>query len=168
MTAKMAVLMLVVVVALGGLGAGFIRTFDDGDPRAVEPLELRKDDSAPDLVAEDDDEGDGDSTRGDDGTRGGNNTGDGDNTRGNDGTRGGNNTRDGDSTWGNDATRGGDNTGDGDSTWGNDATRGGDNTGDGDATWGNDGSAGGDNSFVAPADPGYYGGGDSGGGYSTG
>jgi hypothetical protein len=132
MTAKMAVLVLAVIVALGGLGAGFIRAFDDDEAVAVDPVELRKDDSAPDLVAEDDDEGDGDSTRGDDGTRGGDNTGDGDATRGNDGTRGG------------------------------------DNTGDGDATWGNDGTAGGDNSFAAPADPGYYGGGDSGGGYSTG
>ena len=88
----------------------------------------------------DDDEGDGDATRGDDGTRGGNNTGDGDRTRGNDGTRGGNNT------------------GDGDRTRGNDGTRGGDNTGDGDATWGNDGTGGGDNSYVAPA---AGGGGDS-------
>jgi hypothetical protein len=133
MTAKMAVLTLAVIVALGGLGAGLIRTIDEGDAQAVEPLELRKDDSGTELVAEtDDDEGDGDSTRGDDGTRGGDNTGDRDSTRGDDGTRGG------------------------------------DNTGDGDATWGNDGTGGGDNSFVTPADPGYYGGGDSGGGYSTG
>jgi hypothetical protein len=169
MTAKMAVLVLAVTVALGGLGAGFIRAFDDGEAVAVDPVELRKDDNAPDLVAqEDDDEGDGDSTRGDDGTRGGDNTGDRDSTRGNDGTRGGDNTGDRDSTRGNDGTRGGDNTGDRDATHGNDGTRGGDNTGDGDATWGSDGTAGGDNSFVAPADPGYYGGGDSGGGYSTG
>jgi hypothetical protein len=133
MTAKMAVLALAVVVALGGLGVGFVRTFDEGAAEAVEPLELRKDDRSPELVAEDDDdEGDGDSTRGDDGTRRGDNTGDRDSTRGNDGTRGG------------------------------------DNTGDGDATWGNDATGGGDNTFAAPADPGYYGGGDSGGGYSTG
>jgi len=150
MTAKMAVLTLAAIVALGGLGVGFVRTFNDSAAQAVEPLELRKDDSSTELVAEDDDEGDGDATRGDDGTRGGNNTGDGDATRGNDGTRGG------------------DNTGDGDATRGNDGTRGGDNTGDGDATWGNDGTGGGDNTFAAPADSGYYGGGDSGGGYSTG
>ena len=113
--AKMAVLTLAVIVALGGLGVGIVRTFDEGKAEAVEPVELRKDDSAPELVAEvDDDEGDGDSTPGDDGTRGG------------------------------------------------------DNTGDGDATWGNDGSGGGDNSYVAPADPDSYGGGDSGGEYSTG
>jgi hypothetical protein len=130
MTAKMAVLMLACIVALGGLGAGFIRTFDESDASAVEPVEMRKDEGTPELVAQedDDDRGDGDSTRGDDGTRGGDNTGDRDSTRGNDGTRGG------------------------------------DNTGDGDATYGNDGTAGGDNSFVAPADPGYYGGGDSHGG----
>jgi hypothetical protein len=94
MTAKMAVLMLAVIVALGGVGAGFIRTFDDGNASAVEPLELRKDDSGTELVSEedDDDAGDGDATRGDDGTRGGNNTGDGDRTRGNDGTGGGDNS----------------------------------------------------------------------------
>ena len=131
--AKMAVLTLAVIVALGGLGVGIVRTFDEGKAEAVEPVELRKDDSAPELVAEvDDDEGDGDSTPGADGTRGGDNTGDRDATRGDDGTRGG------------------------------------DNTGDGDATWGNDGSGGGDNSYVAPADPDSYGGGDSGGEYSTG
>ena len=147
MTAKMAVLMLAVIVALGGLGAGLIRTIDEGDAQAVEPLELRKDESGTELAAEsDDDKGDGDSTRGDDGTRGGDNTGDRDSTRGNDGTRGG------------------DNTGDRDSTRGNDGTRGGDNTGDGDGTWGNDGTGGGDNSYVAPA----YGGGGGGGSYSGG
>jgi hypothetical protein len=134
MTAKLAALMLAVVVALGGLGAGFIRTFDESEADAVEPVELRKDDTGAELVAEedDDDRGDGDSTRGDDGTRGGDNTGDRDSTRGNDGTRGG------------------------------------DNTGDGDATFGNDGTGGGENTYVEPANPGYYGGGDSGGGYSTG
>jgi len=150
-TAKMAVLMLAVIVVLGGAGAGFVRSFDDGEATAVEPIDLRKDDTSAELVAEQDDEGDGDSTRGDDGTRGGDNTGDRDSTRGNDGTRGG------------------DNTGDGDSTRGNDGTRGGDNTGDGDATWGHDGTAGGDNTFAAPAPaPADYGGGDSSGGYSTG
>jgi hypothetical protein len=146
MTAKLAVFTLAVIVALGGLGAGFIRAFETGNADAVEPVELRKDDSGADLAAEeeDDDRGDGDSTRGDDGTRGGDNTGDRDSTRGNDGTRGG------------------DNTGD------RDSTRGGDNTGDGDATFGNDGTAGGDNTYAAPANPSYDGGGESGDGYSTG
>jgi hypothetical protein len=107
MTAKMAVLTLAVIVALGGLGVGFARTFDEGGAEAVEAVELRKDDSSPELVPEDDDEGDGDSTRGDDGTRGGDNTGDRDATRGDDGTRGGNNTGDRDATRGDDGTRGG-------------------------------------------------------------
>jgi hypothetical protein len=93
MTAKLAVFMLAVVVALGGLGAGFIRAFETGKADAVEPVELRKDDSGAELAAEeDDDRGDGDSTRGDDGTRGGDNTGDGDATFGYDGTGGGDNT----------------------------------------------------------------------------
>ena len=160
MTARLAVLTLAAIIAMGGLGIGVARTLDDdataGD---VEPVELRKDDSSPELVAQagdDDDEpsGDGDRTRGDDGTRGGDNTGDGDRTRGNDGTRGG------------------DNTGDGDGTRGNDGTDGGFNT---DGTAGADGTAGGDNTFApapapaapapapAPADGGYYGGGDDSG-----
>jgi hypothetical protein len=116
MTAKLAVFTLAVIVALGGLGAGFVRAFDEGEADAVEPVELRKDDTGAELAAEqdDDDPGDDDSTRGDDGTRGG------------------------------------------------------DNTGDGDATFGDDGTAGGENTYVAPANPGHYGGGDSDGGYSTG
>ena len=57
--------------------------------------------------------------------------------------------------------------GDGDRTRGNDGTGGGANTGDGDATVGNDGTGGGDNSYVAAPSPGY-GGGDSGGGGTTG
>lgn len=62
---------------------------------------------------------------------------------------------------------GSDDDGDGDNTRGNDGTGGGNNTGDRDATVGNDGTAGGDNSYVAAPSPGY-GGGDSGGGGSTG
>ena len=112
MTARLAVLTLAAIIAMGGLGIGVARTLDDdataGD---VEPVELRKDDSTPELVAQagDDDEpsGDGDRTRGNDGTRGGDNTGDGDGTRGNDGTDGGFNT---DGTAGADGTAGGDNT----------------------------------------------------------
>jgi len=89
----MAVITLAVVVALGGLGVGYVRTFDEGSAQAVDSIDLRKDDSGAELVAEeDDDEGDGDKTRGNDGTGGGNNTGDGDWTGGNDGTGGGDNS----------------------------------------------------------------------------
>ena len=58
----------------------------------------RKDDAGAVEVVEDDedDTGDGDRTRGDDGTSGGANTGDGGRTRGDDGTAGGENTRDND------------------------------------------------------------------------
>jgi len=148
---RLAVIALAAVLAFGGLGTALALSGDDDSTAQADPIELRKDDAGDDvLVGEDDDgpEGEGDSTRGDDGTGGGNNTGDGDSTRGNDGTSGG------------------DNTGDGDSTRGNDGTRGGDNTGDGDSTRGNDGTGGGDNSYVAPA----AGGGDDsdGGGYAGG
>lgn len=57
---------------------------------------LRRDDDAGDVAAVDgDNTGDGDGTRGNDGTHGGDNTGDGDATNGNDGTGGGDNTGDG-------------------------------------------------------------------------
>ena len=94
MTAKLAVFTLAVVVALGGLGAAFVRAFDSDEAGAVGSVELRKDDADAALVAEqdDDDRGDGDATRGDDGTRGGDDTGDRDATAGNDGTGGGDNT----------------------------------------------------------------------------
>jgi len=152
MTARFAVILLAGLLAFGGLGLAVTNVFGgDDESAAMKSIELRKDDSGgPELVADEEpDPGDGDRTRGDDGTDGGNNTGDGDRTRGNDGTRGG------------------DNTGDGDRTRGNDGTRGGDNTGDGDATVGNDGTGGGDNSYVAAPAP-AYGGGDSGGGGTTG
>ena len=153
MTARLAVIALCAVLALGGLGTAFVALGDDGDDDArQQPIELRKDDANAEIAQEEPDPGDGDDTKGDDGTGGGNNTGDGDRTRGNDGTRGGNNT------------------GDGDATAGNDGSSGGANTGDGDATVGNDGTGGGDNSYVAPAAPagGYGGGGDdSGGGSAT-
>jgi len=77
---------------LGGLGVGYVRTFENSDAKAVEPIDLRKDDTSAELVAEEDDDGDGDATRGDDGTSGGNNTGDRDSTRGDDGTGGGDNS----------------------------------------------------------------------------
>jgi hypothetical protein len=157
MTARLAVLTLAAILAMGGLGIGVAKTLDDDAAAGgVEPIELRKDDSAPELIAQadedDDPTGDGDRTRGDDGTSGGNNTGDGDRTRGDDGTSGG------------------DNTGDGDRSRGDDGTSGGNNT---DGTAGADGTAGGDNTFAAPppapapADGGYYGGDDSGFGDDT-
>ena len=152
MTARLAVTLLAGLLAFGGLGLAVTNVLgDDDESAAMKSIELRKDDSGGAELVDDEqpDPGDGDRTRGNDGTDGGNNTGDGDRTRGNDGTRGG------------------DNTGDGDATVGNDGTRGGDNTGDGDATVGNDGTGGGDNSYVAAPAPGY-GGGDSGGGGTTG
>jgi hypothetical protein len=109
--ARLAVIALAAVLALGVIGTAFAQLGAGDDAATTEPIELRKDDAALEIVQEeDDDEGDGDRTRGDDGTRGGNNTGDGDRTRGNDGTRGGNNTGDGDATLGNDGTGGGDNS----------------------------------------------------------
>ena len=138
MTARLAVILLAGLMAFGGLGLAVVDVFgDDDEPAAMNSIELRKDDAGgAELVADDNPEpapppGDGDRTRGSDGTSGGNNTGDGDRTRGNDGTSGGA------------------------------------NTGDGDATVGNDGTGGGDNSYVAAPAPGY-GGGDSGGGGTSG
>ena len=110
---RLAVLALAAILAFGGIGTAFAVDGDDDGPGAADPVELRKDDAAADVLVEEDDdgpEGDGDSTRGDDGTAGGDNTGDGDRTRGNDGTGGGDNTGDGDATWGNDGTGGGDNS----------------------------------------------------------
>jgi len=157
-TGKLAVLALACLVAAGSFGAAIGEALDgSGSARALDTIELRKDDDGGDVLVDDgtDDDPDGDGTRGADGTRGGVDTG------GNGHTVG-----DGDSTRGDDGTRGGDNTGDGDRTRGNDGTRGGNNTGDGDRTRGNDGTRGGDNSYVAPAPAPNYGGGysDSGGG----
>jgi hypothetical protein len=70
----------------------------------------RPEDQVAIALQDDADEGDGDGTRGDDGTGGGL-SGDRDRTAGNDGTRHGNNTGDSDRTVGNDGTGGGDNTG---------------------------------------------------------
>jgi hypothetical protein len=71
---RLAVLALAAVLALGGLGTAFAalsdRGDDDGAPQAIE---LRKDDAGAELVS-DEDEGDGDDTRGDDGTGGGDNS----------------------------------------------------------------------------------------------
>ena len=133
-TGRLAILVLAACLAIGG---GIAALADTDDGRTIEAIDLddgafRKDDAAAEVteVEDDDDRGDGDRTRGNDGTGGGNNTGDGDGTAGNDGTGGGNNTGDGDATAGDDGTNGGDNTGDGDGTDGDDGTNGGDNTGD--------------------------------------
>jgi hypothetical protein len=87
--------LVLVGAALAGL-SGLGRADESADQ--VSSIELRKPDvdESPELVDDDDDgggpSGDGDRTRGNDGTSGGNNTGDGDRTRGNDGTSGGDNT----------------------------------------------------------------------------
>jgi hypothetical protein len=100
-----------------------------GEIQVVDDDAVRRSDLDDEVTSEEDeDEGDGDRTAGDDGTGGGNNTGDGDRTAGDDGTNGGNNTGDGNRTAGDDGTNGGNNTGDGDGTWGNDGTAGGANT----------------------------------------
>ena len=111
---KLAVLAVALAFASGGIGAALAdwRSTDAGEPVVLAgESDGRRDDGGPEAAAvEEQDPGDGDRTRGDDGTNGGNNTGDGDRTRGNDGTAGGNNTGDGDWTAGNDGTAGGDNT----------------------------------------------------------
>ena len=85
-------------LAIGGLGAAVTgwRPLGQEDSVALANDDARKDDPDDDVAAADADEGDGDRTRGNDGTHGGDNTDDGDHTRGNDGTRRGNNTGDGD------------------------------------------------------------------------
>jgi hypothetical protein len=111
---RLAVGALAVVLALSGLLA--MTNVGGGDDHSVEAIALEHDEGrredGDDAVAavDDDNEGDGDGTRGNDGTSGGDNTGDGDATRGNDGTSGGDNTGDGDRTRGNDGTSGGDNS----------------------------------------------------------
>jgi hypothetical protein len=144
---RLAASTLAAIVAISGIGSILWMQHQPGAVDAVELTDTderairRQDDEGPVLqVVDDDTRGDGDSTKGDDGTSGGDNTGDGDRTAGDDGTSGGNNTGDGDATAGNDGTSGGNNTGDGDGTAGNDGTSGGDNTGDtGDDTGGTGG-----------------------------
>jgi hypothetical protein len=93
MTARLSVIALCAVLALGGLGTAFVALGDDGDDDArQQPIELRKDDANAEIAQEEPDPGDGDDTRGDDGSAGGNNTGDGDATWGNDGSGGGDNS----------------------------------------------------------------------------
>jgi hypothetical protein len=91
---KLVVLVVALGIALSGIGTALADWADSDAGSAVQlatNVDARKHD-ADGFAFVDDDEGDGDKTRGDDGTGGGNNTGDGDWTRGNDGTAGGNNT----------------------------------------------------------------------------
>ena len=92
---RLTVSALAAVLALSGIGSILVMQHQPLNVEAVEldPAIRRQDDDGPTLqVVDDDAEGDGDDTAGNDGTSGGNNTGDGDNTAGNDGTSGGNNT----------------------------------------------------------------------------
>ena len=67
---RLAVLALAAVLAIGGFGTAFAALSGGGDDDpSAQAIELRKDDAAAELVS-DDDEGDGDHTRGDDGTGG--------------------------------------------------------------------------------------------------
>ena len=88
----------VLAFAIGGLGIGAAladsRGSDPGSPIELEEVRKSELDDEVEVAQEQDDEGDGDGTAGDDGTGGGDNTGDGDATRGNDGTNGGDNTGD--------------------------------------------------------------------------
>ena len=138
MTARLAVILLAGLLAFGGLGLAVTNVFGDDDEAAATKS----------IELRKDDSGSAELVAVDE-PEPAPPPGDGDRTRGNDGTSGGNNT------------------GDGDRTRGNDGTSGGNNTGDGDRTVGNDGTGGGDNTYVAAPSPGY-GGGDSGGGGTTG
>jgi hypothetical protein len=95
MSARILILTLCGLVAIGGVSAAIADDSDD-ETATLNPVELRKDDSAPDTELVDDDEGDDptgdrDKTRGDDGTNWGHNN-DHDSTAGHDGTSGGNNS----------------------------------------------------------------------------
>ena len=99
-TGTLAIAVLAVCLAIGG---GIAALADTRPTKALETIELgeeivRKEGAGDDIAGIDDDDEDrtkdGDATRGNDGTNGGNNTGDGDATDGNDGTGGGNNTAD--------------------------------------------------------------------------
>jgi hypothetical protein len=94
---KIGVLVLAIALLSFGVGSAFAdwRQADVGAAIQLADVDARKTEGGQDDVVQvgDEDEGDGDKTRGNDGTSGGNNTGDGDRTRGNDGTGGGDNTR---------------------------------------------------------------------------
>jgi hypothetical protein len=130
MIARLVVFALIAALAIGGVGAA-IGSDGDDELAALEEIELRKDDASGEVElvgdeGDDDQTGDRDNTRGDDGTNAGHNTGDGDGTDGNDGTGHGDNTPDGDGTRGNDGTGGGDGTGnDASAGFGGDDTLGG-------------------------------------------
>ena len=135
MSVRILIIALCGVVAVAGVSAA-LADGDDEEVASLGAIDLRKDDSSADAELVDDDPDDDP-------------TGDGDKTRGDDGTRWGHNHNH-DSTAGDDGTGGGDNT-DGDATRGDDGTSWGHNH-DRDATGGDDGTGGGDNSeYVAPA-----------------
>jgi hypothetical protein len=113
MSARIALIALCGLVAIGGVSAAIADNGDGDETAGVGPVDVRKDDTAADtdlVDDEDDDEptGDRDKTRGDDGTNGGDNS-DGDRTAGDDGTSWGHNN-DRDATGGDDGTAGGDNS----------------------------------------------------------
>jgi hypothetical protein len=74
---RLAVIVLACLVAAGGIGAAIGEAVGGSDSaRALESIELRKDDRGDELVDDDGgDDPDGDGTRGADGTRGGVDTG---------------------------------------------------------------------------------------------
>ena len=85
-TAKLLSVALATVLVVGS-GVAVADLVSAEDPDELSAVEIRKDDATADAeLVDDDEEGDGDDTRGDDGTRGG------DETRGDDGTGGGDNT----------------------------------------------------------------------------
>jgi hypothetical protein len=98
---RLAVALVAVLVAAGGIGAAIGKAVSGPDSvRALDTIDLRKDDPGDEPVDDDWEDPDGDGTRGADGTRGGIDTGgngqtvgDGDRTRGDDGSGGGDNTR---------------------------------------------------------------------------
>ena len=115
---KLAVVVVAVGIAIGATGAAVAAAVGgSGDPGAGSAvqshpdIDVRKNDGPDEIAVLDDDEGDEDSTRGDDGTSGGDNTGDRDLTAGNDGTTGGDNTV-------HIGSGNGDDTGDGDTSGG--------------------------------------------------
>jgi hypothetical protein len=95
MSVRILIIALCGVIAVGGVGAALADDGDD-DGGSLEAVDLRKDDAGADAELVDDEPnddptGDGDKTRGDDGTSWGHNN-DHDSTAGHDGTDGGDNS----------------------------------------------------------------------------
>ena len=93
-TIKIAIGVMAGSLALGSVVASLADSSDRTEVRSIqfEDEGARREDLDTELVTEENERGDGDGTRGNDGTGGGNNTGDGDGTDGDDGTGGGDNT----------------------------------------------------------------------------